>query len=69
MLLSRGPEAILEKGTQLDMVLARNLFFTEEELTFRDPLRKPGVNVEINSGPDPDRNRRNNNGRLGRFPL
>ena len=68
VLLSRGPEAILEKGTQLDMVLARNLFFTEEELTFRDPLCKPGVNVEINSGPDPDRNRRNNNGR-GRLPL
>ena len=69
VLLSRGPEAILEKGTQLDMVLARNLFFTDEELTFRDPLRKPGVNVEINSGPDPDRNRRNNAGRLGRLPL
>ena len=69
VLLSRGPDAILEKGTQLDMVLARNLFFTDEELTFRDALRKPGVNVEINSGPDPDRNRRNNDGRLGRFPL
>ena len=69
VLLSRGPDAILEKGTQLDMVLARNLFFTEEELTFRDALRKPGVNVEINSGPDPNRNRRNNSGRLGRFPL
>jgi hypothetical protein len=68
VLLSRGPEAILEKGTQLDMVLARNLFFTDEELTFRDAVRKPGVKVEINSGPDPDRNRRNNNGR-GRFPL
>ena len=69
VLLSRGPDAILEKGTQLDMVLARSLFFTEEELTFRDALRKPGVNVEINSGPDPNRNRRNNSGRLGRFPL
>ena len=69
VLASRGPEAMLEKGTQLDMVLDRDLFFTEEEVTFEDPLRRPGVNVNIGTGPDPNRNRSNTtSGGIGRFP-
>lgn len=68
VLASRGPDAILEKGTQLDMVLDRGLLFKDEDLEFDNPLgagrtRDPGY------GPDPNRNRNNqmNSGR--RFPL
>ena len=69
VLASRGPEAILEKGTQLDMVLDRDLFFTEEEVTFENVMQRPAANVNIDGGPDPNRNRSNSNRRLGRFPL
>ncbi len=69
VLASRGPEAILEKGTQLDMVLDRDLFFTEEEVTFENVTQRPGVNSKIEGGPDPRRNRDNRNRGLGRFPL
>jgi len=66
VLASRGPDAILEKGTQLDMVLDRGLVFKDENLEFDNPLgagrtRDPGY------GPDPNRNRQTNSGR--RFPL
>lgn len=32
VLLSRGPEAVLERGSTVDMILDRQLVFTEEEL-------------------------------------
>jgi hypothetical protein len=66
-LASRGPEAILEKGTQLDMVLDRDLRFSTEEVTFSDPLRGPN-RPDPGPGPDPNRNRRDRGG-YGRFPL
>ncbi len=69
VLVSRGPEAILERGTHLDMVLDRDLFFTEQEVTFENALARPGAN--IGGGPSPERNRASRNrgglGRLGRF--
>ena len=68
MLATRGPDAILEKGAQLDMVLDRDLAFGEEELSFQDALRGPGGNA-VGGGPDPNRNQ-SNRGRYGsRFPL
>ena len=66
VLTSRGPEAILEKGTQLDMVLDRDLHFTEQEVTFQDPLRGPS-RADPGPGPDPNRNHRDRG--YGRFPL
>ena len=68
VLASRGPEAILEKGTQLVMVLDHDLFFTEEEVTFQNVMPRAG-DVNIEGGPDPNRNRNNRSRRLGRFPL
>ena len=65
VLMSRGPEAVLERGTQLDMMLDRDLYFTEEEVTFDDPLQRPSGNY--GSGPDPSRNQRQ--GGAGRYPL
>lgn len=68
VLASRGPDAILEKGTQLDMVLDRGLLFKDEDLDFDNPLgqgrlRDPG------NGPDPNRNRNNQSNGGRRFPL
>ena len=68
VLASRGPDAILEKGTQLDMVLDRGLLFKDEDLEFDNPLgagrtRDPGY------GPDPNRNRNNQTNSGRRFPL
>lgn len=71
VLLTRGPEAILERGSQIDMVLDRDLDFTEEELTFENALRHPGGSPNAGPGPDPNRNRNRGGGiRSGRrFPL
>ncbi len=72
VLLSRGPEAVLEKGTQLDMVLDRDLAFTEEEVRFDNPLGAPGASLpDPGAGPDPNRNRSGAGyyGRTGRFPF
>lgn len=65
VLASRGPDAILERGTQVDMVLEYTLYFTPEELTFDNPLARPNSN--LGNGPDPNRNRSTGNNR--RFPL
>ncbi len=68
VLLTRGPDAVLEKGTQLDMVLDRDLAFAEDEVTFQDPVRGPARGA-VEGGPDPNRNH-NEQGRYGgRFPL
>jgi hypothetical protein len=67
VLFSRGPDAILEKGTQLDMVLDRDLFFSELEMTFENSLQRPGISVDVGSGPNPNRNK--NNQRGGGFPF
>lgn len=66
VLLSRGPDAILEKGSQLDMELDRDLFFAQEELEFEDPLRDTTGTGDAGGGPDPNRNRIN---RGSRFPI
>jgi type IV secretion system protein VirB10 len=53
--LSRGPEAVLARGTTLEMVLDRSITFEESELDFGpQQLRRP-VN-EAGSGPLPSRN-------------
>ncbi|MBI1353656.1 MAG: hypothetical protein GC160_04865 [Acidobacteria bacterium] len=58
VLLTRGPDAVLEQGTQLEMVLDRDMDFTPEELTFDNalsrptrtaPQRRPSTNQNTNS--------------------
>ena len=45
VLLTRGPDIILERGTQLDMVLDRDLFFTEVEVNFENAVTGRPVDV------------------------
>jgi len=53
VLFSRGPEAVLAKGTTLEMVLDREVSFTEEELSF-DGWSKPRSRDE-DDGPAPSK--------------
>lgn len=48
VLLSRGPEAVLAKGSTIEMVLDRQLFFQESDLNF-GPIQQP----RIEGGPAP----------------
>ena len=45
VLMSRGPDAVLERGSTLEMVLDRNLRFASEEVDFSGapPGRRPGT--------------------------
>lgn len=64
VLLSRGPDAVLPKGTQLDMVLDRDLNFTDAELNF--PAAGTRVSVDAGPGPTSQRDRGEGIPRLGR---
>jgi len=65
VLMSRGPDAVLARGTTLEMVLDRSLTFTEEELTFGGTqARRTG----LSEGPGPQPSQRNQGGRLPRLP-
>ena len=44
VLLTRGPEAILAKGTTMEMVLDRQLLFSASELDFGNPMPQPRTN-------------------------
>jgi hypothetical protein len=65
VLLSRGPDAMLSKGTQLDMVLDRDLSFTTAELSFANAPQR--VNID-GGGPVSQRDRRGEPGLGRRFP-
>jgi hypothetical protein len=43
VLLSRGPDAILAKGTTIEMVLDRPLYFEDAEVDFPGGYRRPSV--------------------------
>jgi len=67
VLLSRGPDAMLAKGTTLDMVLDRPLRFTAEELNFGPlPYRHT---IGAGEGPPPSKKSETRPIRRGRFPL
>ena len=66
VLLTRGPDAMLDRGTHIEMILERELRFAEDELDFENPVGRPtSGNAQ---GPDPRRNARRDT-RIGRFPL
>src|SRR5580693_4857098 len=47
VLLTRGPEAILAKGTTMEMVLDRQLLFTTAELDFGNSMPRPRTNSVV----------------------
>jgi len=51
VLLSRGPEAVLAKGTTMEMVLDRELHFTYSEVDFTNSMSRP--HSSDGSGPLP----------------
>jgi hypothetical protein len=62
VLLSRGPDAILAKGTTMEMVLDRPLQFNTTEIDFRNAM--PRAQSSDGPGPRPSRKLQNK-----RFPL
>ena len=55
VLLSRGPEAVLAKGTTMEMVLDRELHFTASELDFANSMPRP----HSSDGPGPAPSQKN----------
>lgn len=64
VLLTRGPDALLDRGTHIEMLLEQDLHFSENELQGLDSAT--GSRPNIGPGPDQRRNDRNNRGRIGR---
>ena len=63
VLLSRGPDAELARGSTVEMVLDRPLVFTTKETDFTGAPMAP----RMSDGPGPNRQKSNSTG-LGRFP-
>jgi len=59
VMLTRGPDAILAKGTTLEMVLDRPLQFTTDDIDFRNAM--PRAQSSDGPGPLPSRKLQNNN--------
>ena len=81
VLLTRGPDAMLDRGTHVEMLLEADLRFTDEEMEFGNAATAGrSGRGGYGAGPDPNRNRPNRGvgrvggigrgGRLGRgFPF
>ena len=54
MLLTRGPDAVLAKGTTMEMVLDRPLSFDMADIDFRNPMPR----AQSSDGPDPQPSRK-----------
>ncbi len=70
VLLSRGPDAVLAKGSTIEMVLDRALIFDEKEVDFTTPIGRRPVSSG-NDGPLPAVGRKSlplPGGTLGRSP-
>ncbi len=65
VLLSRGPDAVLPKGTTVEMILDRPLVFQPSELDFSSAMHRVS---DTGSGSAPDR-KQNKRSPLGRIPM
>ncbi len=66
--LSRGPDAVLAKGTTLEMVLDRPLTYSADELEFGPSFRRPGGSSG-SDGPLPSKKDRRRSVPFGRLPI
>jgi type IV secretion system protein VirB10 len=67
VLMSRGPDAVLAKGTTLEMVLDRDLSFSDEEVNFSNAVP---TGRSFSDGPGPVQNQDKRQGVLPRrYPL
>jgi type IV secretion system protein VirB10 len=51
VLLTRGPDAVLERGSTVDMVLDRELYFTPADLNFARGIPAPVITPSNGTGP------------------
>lgn len=69
VLLTRGPDAVLAKGTTLEMVLDRPLTFDEKELDTNGSVRRGGPSIGEGTGPMPKQSQRSVPMVGRRFPM
>lgn len=69
VLLTRGPDAVLARGSTIEMVLDRPLVFTEEELDFSQTAWRPARASSGGGGPVQKQERRSIPMPGRRFPL
>ena len=55
VLMSRGPDAVLAKGSTLEMVMDRPISFTEKELDFGELTEPPRGSIAATPGPNSER--------------
>lgn len=67
VLLSRGPDLVLPKGSTIEMVLDRALFFNDEELDFSNAYRRGGPSIQMT--PSTAKDKRSPIPGMGRRPL
>lgn len=68
VLLSRGPDLVLPKGSTIEMVLDRPLFFNDGEIDFSNAYRRGGSAIQMTPGATMRDNRSPIPG-MGRRPL
>ncbi len=66
VLLTRGPDVVLESGTHIEMLLERDLHLSGADAQFEKP--QAGARGSVGAGPDQNRNRQERP-KLGRRPL
>jgi hypothetical protein len=67
VMLTRGPDAVLAKGTTIEMILDRQVQFDESELDFSNALPRRSASSDAN-GPLPSRkSQQTYPGRVPRF--
>src|SRR6267154_1454378 len=66
VMFTRGPDAVLAKGTTIEMILDRQVRFAEDELDFSSALSRPS-SASDGGGPLPSK--RNQSTPYRRFPL
>ena len=67
VLLSRGPDLVLPKGSTIEMVLDRPLFFNDDEIDFSNSYRRGGSSIQM--APASAREKRSPVPGMGRRPL
>jgi len=65
VLLSRGPEAVLAKGTTMEMVLDRSLQFNASEIDFGNSMSRP----QSSDGPGPLPSHKSQSSTTRRWPI
>jgi type IV secretion system protein VirB10 len=60
VLLTRGPDVVLQKGSVVEMVLDRTLYYDEKDLDFSTAPQRSATRVIVPAGEDSRTQKRSN---------